>query len=525
MIPFDWIVFLTMLCGLLAVAWWCRQRMRSVADFVVVGRKMRKYLGLSTGTADGIGLVSIAFIAEQGFHNGFAYVWLMLMSMVVKVPLFGIIGFGVRRFRATRVQTIPQYHEMRYSRGVRIGVGITMAVGGILNMAIFPLVSAHFLVTFMGLPTTLSILDCQIQTIHLCMILLISISLSTALMGGMVTVIVTDYLQSLVLALSMFLIAVLIVMKIGLTGIDESLTTNLGQAAFNPFVADNIAGYGLVWILFFVMSDVLAPLSFPPSVAKLSSTDNTDTVRKMVLLQFLFDKGRSMMILLWGIGAMAVLGAMAPENIPETEWARYASATFIRDISPIGLVGFCAAGLVFAYVTTDNSYYLSWSAIIVNDVVAPLRKTPLTQKQHLRLLRIIMTCIALFMLIWGMFFRLQETIFSYIMLTGTIFTAAGIITFVGLYWKRATSLGAYLAMGIGMAIPLADLIGKQIMEDAYPLKEHQSGLLTLVLAFLALGICGVCSKSGLAKWKNYGELVHLEDQQRRAARQSEAGHE
>ena len=40
-------------------------------------------------------------------------------------------------------------------------------------------------------------------------------------------------------------------------------------------------------------------------------------------------------------------------------------------------------------------------------------------------------------------------------------------------------------MGIGMAIPLADVILKQIMGDAYPLKEHQSGLLTLVLTFLA----------------------------------------
>ena len=149
------------------------------------------------------------------------------------------------------------------------------------------------------------------------------------------------------------------------------------------------------------------------------------------------------MILLWGIGADGCAGAIAPANVPEAEWARYASATFIRDISPTGLVGFCAAGLVFAYVSTDNCYYLSWSAIIVNDVISPLRKTSMTRKQHLRLLRIVMTCIALFMLLWGIVYRPQETIFSYIMLTGTIFTAAGIVTFVGLYWKRASSLGAY----------------------------------------------------------------------------------
>ena len=81
MTQFDWLIFGSMLFGLLVIAWWCRRHMRSVADFLIVGRKMRKYLGLSTGTAEGIGLVSIAFIAEQGFTNGFAYVWLALAAM------------------------------------------------------------------------------------------------------------------------------------------------------------------------------------------------------------------------------------------------------------------------------------------------------------------------------------------------------------------------------------------------------------------------------------------------------------
>ena len=134
-----------------------------------------------------------------------------------------------------------------------------------------------------------------------------------------------------------------------------------------------------------------------------------------------------------------------------------------------------------------------------------------------------MVCIAGFLLAWGLLYKQQESILSYLYLTGAIFTAAGILTFVGLYWKRANPLGAYLVVGICMIIPMVDLIGKQIMEKEYPLKGHQSGLLALVLAFAAMGICGLFSKSGLAKWKNYGELVRLEDQQRRAAREGRTG--
>ena len=186
------------------------------------------------------------------------------------------------------------------------------------------------------------------------------------------------------------MITFFIIRHVGLTGIDESLKTNLGQAAFNPFVANKDGGYGVIWVVFFVMSAVLAPLTFPPSTAKLSATDSTDTARKMLLIQKLFQRGRNMMILLWGIGAMAVMGAVAQGGVSDSEWPRYASAAFVRDVSPIGLVGFCAAGLMFAYITTDNSYYLAWSAIIVNDIIAPLRKKPLSQEQHLKLLRIVM---------------------------------------------------------------------------------------------------------------------------------------
>ena len=247
--------------------------------------------------------------------------------------------------------------------------------------------------------------------------------------------------------------------------------------------------------------------------------------RKMLLIQKLFQRGRNMMILLWGIGAMAVMGAVAQGGVSDNEWPRYASAVFVRNISPIGLVGFCGAGLMFAYITTDNSYYLAWSAIIVNNIITPLRKTPLSLEQHLKLLRIVIVCIAVFLLTWGLLYKQQESILSYLYLTGAIFTAAGILTFVGLYWKRANPLGAYLVVGICIIIPMADLIGKQIMEKEYPLKGHQSGLLALVLAFAAMGICGLFSKSGLAKWKNYGELVRLEDQQRRAAREGKTGHQ
>jgi SSS family solute:Na+ symporter len=500
----DWFLFVLLILAFVAIGYYSRRFVKGVADFLIVSRKMRKYLGLSTGSAEGLGLISIAVIGEQGFKHGFSYAWMAILSMVILIPMFGLLGFGIKRFRATEVQTIPQYHQMRYSKGVRICVGFALALGGILNMAIFPVVSANFLAIFLGLPEHLQIFGATVTTNHLIMMILIFISFVLASVGGMVSVIVTDYIQSVILAGSIFIITLLVVKKATFGGIHQGLQTNYGPAAYNPFLA---GGYGFTWVLFFVLSCVLAPLTFPPSVSKGLATDSPETFRKMYLLSNIFGFGRTMSIVVWGVGAMVVLGIAVPAAMDPNYYTRYATAFFIRDVVPTGLMGICAAGLLFAYVATSNGYVLSWAAIIVNDVISPLKKEPFSPHTHLFALKVTIAIISGFLLWWGVFYELKESILSYLFLTGSIFTAAGIISLCGLYWKRANTLGAYCTVAVCILIPMADLLGKQWLGSKYPLKEHESGLVALVLSFLLFFITGMLSKKGLKKWVDYGEKL------------------
>ncbi len=513
----DWVIFAVLLFGLVGIGWSFRRYMHSVADFLVANRSVRTYLGVSTWGAEAIGLISIAYIAEQGFRSGIGLAWMNLINMALYIPLFGIIGLGIRRFRATNVQTIPQYHELRFSRGVRISNGVVLATGGILNMAIFPAVSSHFLLRFMGLPAEVAMFGVELQTAHIFMVLLICISLAIALMGGMVTVIVTDYVQSLILSMTLFIITALSLWHVGFAGIDRTLRSSFGEAGFNPFVTNGDGeGYGLTWVLFFLLSGMLAPLCFPPSTTKLAATDSTNTTRKLALLNQILSPGRTMLVLLWGVCALAAMGPISAEQAATKDFARYATADFAHSVTPMGLLGICAAGMVFAYVATSNSYYLAWAAIVVNDVIAPLRRDPLSQKSHIRLLRLVMTAIAVFLLAWGLLYDPEESLLEYIYLTGAIMTGAAIVTFFGLYWHRANSMGAYLTVAFCMLVPLADLIGKKLIDD-YPLKGHESGLIALLLSFVAFVVCGLFSSSGEARWHNYGADVREEDRLRKAA--------
>ena len=129
----DWVV--TGICLLLVLAGgaMCRHFVRGVADFIVAGRSVRKYLLLSTGMAEGLGLISIASVCQEGFERGFGLIVYSLVSLSVNIVVFGIFGFAIMRYRELKVMTLPQFYEMRYSKGVRLTVGLVTGISGVVK--------------------------------------------------------------------------------------------------------------------------------------------------------------------------------------------------------------------------------------------------------------------------------------------------------------------------------------------------------------------------------------------------------
>src|SRR3954469_17665719 len=118
--PIDWAILIVGFLFFLGWAIYLDRKCRSVADYLVSGRKVRMWLGMGAGIGGEIGLLTIASICEQGYSHGYSFVIINLMSMILTVPLFGVFGFGIERFRATKAMSVPQYIEMRYTKNLRI---------------------------------------------------------------------------------------------------------------------------------------------------------------------------------------------------------------------------------------------------------------------------------------------------------------------------------------------------------------------------------------------------------------------
>ena len=140
----DWVIVVVYLAGSLAAGLYGKKFISGVSDFLVAGRELGTYVGVATLAATEIGTITFMYYAQLGYKTGFASFIAGLISGLVMI-FIGHTGFVVKKLRAARLMTIPEYFEARYSRRLRVLTGVLVATGGILNMGVFLKIEGTFL--------------------------------------------------------------------------------------------------------------------------------------------------------------------------------------------------------------------------------------------------------------------------------------------------------------------------------------------------------------------------------------------
>jgi len=129
---------------------------------------------------------------------------------------------------------------------------------------------------------------------------------------------------------------------------------------------------------------------------------------------------------------------------------------------PTGLLGAFAALMLGAFISTHNTYLHSWSSIFIQDVVLPFRKTPLSPKAHLSLLRAGVVGVAVFIFFFSLMYRQSQAILLFFALTAAIFAGwSGAVIIGGLYTRWGTTMGAWCATISGVTLAMTGFILEQ----------------------------------------------------------------
>lgn len=127
----------------------------------------------------------------------------------------------------------------------------------------------------------------------------------------------------------------------------------------------------------------------------------------------------------------------------------------MRNILPVGLTGILCLLMIMLLVSTDDSRIFNASSTIIQDIVVPFVKTPLTPEKHVFWLKLSSLGVGVFFLISSLFFVHLDYINMFItIMTSLWLGGAGPIMIFGLYSRFGNTTGAFcsLIFGSGFSI-------------------------------------------------------------------------
>jgi len=452
--PIDWVIVVVYLLLSVGVAFFVKRYAGNMTNFVSAGRAVGTWLGIATLTGTEMGLITVMYSAQKGFTSGFAAFHIGVIAGIVAF-LIGVTGFIVVRLRAHEVLTIPEYYEKRFGRRTRILGGIMLAFGGLLNMGLFLKVGAMFIVGITGMvPDSVAV--------NTVMVVLLVLVLVYTVIGGMISVVITDYIQFVILSVGILVAGWLAIESVEWDNLFETVRTHKGEAGFNPVAADSSFGFEYVAWMFFL--GIVNCALWPTAVARALAMESTTALKRQYTWSSISFAIRMIIPNLLGVCAFVFVMTKSPDLqavfFPEEADVKavdnlYAMPIFLGRILPAGLIGLITAAMIAAFMSTHDGYLLCWSTVITQDIIAPLFKERLDNPTRIKITRVLIVLIGLYILYWGLFYTGEEDIWDYMAVTGAIyFTGAFSLLFGGLYWHRASSTGAVLALLVGITAVL-----------------------------------------------------------------------
>jgi len=441
----DWVIVAVYLLGSIVVGVYANRYIGNLADYLVAGRGLGVYLCVATMTGTELGLVTVMYNAEEGFMRGFSAFTIGVIACCTSLTI-GFTGVVVSRLREEGVMTIPEYYERKFGPKVRWIGGIMLTVACVLNFALFLRVGADFITYATGLEAT---------HLKLVMSVMLILVLFYTALGGMVSVVITDYVQFIMITLGLGIAVVFALRTVGWGNMVDTVLKYKEKGGFNPLLTP---GYGWSFVFWMVFLNMASQIAWLPSTLRALAAKSPVVARRLYLGSGISFLARCVLPMLLGIAAFTYIQqdpelrqAFFPAYGEPVCQAKHAMPILLARIIPSGLLGLLTAGMMAAFMSTHDSYFLAFASVVTQDVVNPCVRGGLSERTRIWLTRIIILLMGAFLLWWGLWYEPPESIWKYMAATGTIYLPGALACLVGgMYWKKASSTGAALAILAGL---------------------------------------------------------------------------
>lgn len=473
----DWIFIVVPLVAILGFAYYTKRFVKSVLDYTSAGRCAGRYLLCNARAEADSGLSSTVATFQGIMIAGFVLGWWGALT----APLFlvlGIVGFVSYRYRETRVLTLPQLFEARYSRKFRLFMGLLAFLAGLLNYGVFPAIASKFFVYFLHLPGTVQVFAFlpAMRTEVLIMAGYLTFTLIVMLTGGQISLMVTDCVEGIFSHFVYILMVIVLLWLVSWRQIEHWLTSAPpNYSLINPFDAMGVKDFNIWMCAMGVFVGVYITMAWQNRSGFNAAGRSPHETRMGVVLGNWRGYARVLMLTALAMCAMTYLYHPDFKDVNLAAWAEIGKITDAQQQSqatvtialshllPVGLKGLFLLVMVLGMMAAEASHMHSWGSILIQDVVIPLRRRPLEPHQHIWVIRCGQIGVGLFALVFSSLFTQTDYIAMWWAITGTIFQAgAGAAIIGGLYWKKGTTTAAWTAAILGATLSLGSIALGQV---------------------------------------------------------------
>jgi SSS family solute:Na+ symporter len=126
---------------------------------------------------------------------------------------------------------------------------------------------------------------------------------------------------------------------------------------------------------------------------------------------------------------------------------------------PVGLVGLFCAIMMAALISSHNGFMHAWGGVLLQDIILPFRKQPLSTQAHLWALRGAIAAVGLIAFVYSLFWKPNQSILMYFAMVNNVWLGpAGAVMLGGLYWKKGTTRAAMMTLVCGAVLGIAHIV-------------------------------------------------------------------
>jgi len=498
---FDWSIIWVPTIFAMGFAIYTARFNKNVVDFIAAGRCAGRFLLATASGEAGSSAVTAVAMFQMTTKTGFAFQFWGPLYATVPI-LLGLLGWVTYRVRETRVLSGGQFFEIRYSRSLRLFMGLIGFLSGMLASGVGPAVGGRFLVYYMHLPETTWVGGLGFATWQLVALAYMGVSVLFVLTGGAISVLISNCLEGMFSLVGYLIIIFALLFIFGWGHIVETLTAQPpGKSMVNPFDMKDTQDFNIWFILISLVQAVWAPQPINASSAK-----SPHEQRMAGILSTWRNFGFGLMRTLVAVCALVYLtnphfaglsatahsawSAIADKGVRDQMQVPIAASYYL----PWGLKGlFCSLMLMGLLGGTAMSLHVSGTGFI-QDVVLPIfnyLKVEMPQRWHMLFLRMSIILVAAISFCLSTIFSQTQAIQLFWQVAGAVYlSGAGAVVVFGLYWKRGTVAAAWTTMIVGATVALT---GIYLQQSGHSLMFHGQDLLHGQYVALFTTFCSIAT--------------------------------